>query len=74
MEYTPQEVAKLLANRPHQPHYVEWLLKQCIQRELAAERERCARLCEQQGAEWDSDAVQTLKNYAAHCATLIRQA
>lgn len=40
MEYTPQEVAKLLANRPHQPHYVEWLLEQCLKRELAAERER----------------------------------
>jgi len=33
MDYTPQEVAKLLANRPHQPHYVEWLVEQCLKRE-----------------------------------------
>ena len=39
---------------------------------IAEEREANALLCEQQGAEWDSDAVQTFKNYAEHCAALIR--
>ncbi|NUA26137.1 hypothetical protein [Cupriavidus basilensis] len=31
-----------------------------------------ARLCDEQAAEWDSDAVVSDKNYAAHCATPIR--
>ena len=40
--------------------------------EVAEERERCASICDAQGDEWDSDAVQTYKNYAAHCASAIR--
>lgn len=39
---------------------------------LRSERERCASICDIQAAEWDSDRVQTHKNYAAHCAALIR--
>ena len=38
----------------------------------AAEREACARVCDAEGREWDSDDVVTEKNYAAHCATAIR--
>ena len=38
MNYTPEEVAKLLANRPNQPHYIASLIAECV----AAERERCA--------------------------------
>jgi hypothetical protein len=38
----------------------------------AAEREACAKVCDAQGQEWDSDAVETYKNYAAYCATAIR--
>lgn len=34
--------------------------------------EAAARLCDEQAAEWDSDAVVSDKNYAAHCAALIR--
>lgn len=30
MNYTPEEVAKLLANRPNQPHYIESLIHRCI--------------------------------------------
>ncbi len=30
MNYTPREVAKLLANRIHQPHYIEGLIRRCI--------------------------------------------
>lgn len=35
-------------------------------------REQCAQVCAEQGSEWDSDAVVTEKNYAQHCADLIR--
>ena len=42
MHYTPDEVAKLLANRPNQPHYIASLIAECV----AAECERCARACE----------------------------
>lgn len=38
MKYTPDEVARLLANRPNQPHYVKALI----------EREACAHV-----AEWE---------------------
>ncbi len=40
---------------------------------VLAERERNALICDEQGQEWDSDAVQMLKNYAAHCAAAIRK-
>lgn len=30
MKYTPEEVAKLLANRPNQPHYIEAMIRHCI--------------------------------------------
>lgn len=39
---------------------------------VAAERAVCAAICDAEGAEWDSDAVVTEKNYAAHCANRIR--
>ena len=38
----------------------------------AAEREACAKVCDAEGSEWDSDDVVTEKNYAAHCAAAIR--
>ena len=38
----------------------------------AAEREACAKVCDAEGREWDSDSVVTEKNYAAHCAAAIR--
>lgn len=30
MRYTPEEAAKLLANRVNQPHYIEWVISMCI--------------------------------------------
>lgn len=30
MRYTPEEIGRLLANRPNQPHYIEWLVRQAI--------------------------------------------
>lgn len=38
----------------------------------AAERAACAKVCDAEGREWDSDDVVTEKNYAAHCAAAIR--
>lgn len=34
MQYTPKEVAAILANRPQQPHYVQWMIEQCMQSQL----------------------------------------
>jgi hypothetical protein len=40
MNYTPDEIAKLLANRPNQPHYVKALIGKCVRAALRDERER----------------------------------
>ena len=42
MKYTPDEIAKLLANRPNQPHYVKALITKCVKAAVLAEREACA--------------------------------
>ena len=46
MHYTPEEVAKLLANRPNQPHYIASLIAEC----LAGERARIAASLRRSGA------------------------
>ena len=46
MKYTPDEVSKLLANRPNQPHYVKALIGKCVKAAVLAEREACAQVCE----------------------------
>ena len=38
----------------------------------AAEREACAKACDAQATEWDSDNVQLYKNYAGACSEAIR--
>jgi len=45
---------------------------ECMWRSYQAATERVALICIGQGKEWDSDEVVTTKNYAAHCAELIR--
>lgn len=30
MRYTPEEAAKLLANRINQPHYIAFVIRKCI--------------------------------------------
>jgi hypothetical protein len=42
MKHTPKEIAELLKERPHQPHYIEWLVKKAIEEE----REACAKICD----------------------------
>ena len=46
MKYTPDEIAKLLANRPNQPHYVKALITKCVKAAVLAEREACAQICD----------------------------
>lgn len=63
MKYTPDEVAKLLANRPNQPHYVEALIGKCVKAAVLAEREACAKTC---------DGIYTPGDAAKHAAAAIR--
>lgn len=59
--FDPSSMTPILAN-----------LERLVDLAQAAEREACAKVCDAQGEEWDSDAVETYKNYAAYCATAIR--
>ena len=43
-----------------------------VQRAVLAEREACAKVCDAEGREWDSDDQISEKNYAAYCAAAIR--
>lgn len=40
MKYTPDEIAELLKDKPHQPHYIAAMVRKAVE----AERERCAKL------------------------------
>ena len=60
MKYTPDEVAKLLANRPNQPHYVKALIGKCVNAAVLAEREACAYV-----AEWEPCITHTPQRIAA---------
>lgn len=40
MKYTPEEIAELLKDKPHQPHYIAAMVRKAVE----AERERCAQL------------------------------
>ena len=51
MKYTPDEVAKLLANRPNQPHYVKALIEKCVKAAVLAELEACANEADRQAAD-----------------------
>ncbi|HET8686031.1 MAG TPA: hypothetical protein VFM18_05125 [Methanosarcina sp.] len=44
---------------------------ECVRKAVEEEREACAKICDSQASEWDSDAVQTYKNYAGFCASAI---
>ena len=69
MKYTPDEVAKLLANRPNQPHYVKALIEKCVKAAVLAEREACAQASEQQIDRWVDDRA---RYAASECAAAIR--
>ena len=42
MNYTPNEIAELLKDKPQQPHYIAAMVRKAVE----AEREMCANLCE----------------------------
>jgi hypothetical protein len=41
MNYTPEEIAELLKERPNQPHYIAGLVRRAVKAEREAEREAC---------------------------------
>lgn len=45
MKYTPDEIAELLKDKPHQPHYIAAMVRKAVE----SERERCALVCESFG-------------------------
>jgi len=49
MNYTPEEIAELLKERPNQPHYIAGLVRRAVE----AEREECAELCEEMARRHD---------------------
>jgi hypothetical protein len=57
MKYTPDEVAKLLANRPNQPHYVEALIGKCVKAAVLAEREACIDIVARYGGSVEIEAA-----------------
>ena len=70
MKYTPDEIAELLKDKPHQPHYIAAMVRKAVE----AERERCAALCDSlpesdpKGA-WFNDEMSA---GARECAAAIR--
>ena len=42
MKCTPDEIAELLKDKPHQPHYIAAMVRKAVE----AERERCASICD----------------------------
>ena len=61
MKYTPDEVAKLLANRPNQPHYVKALIGKCVNAAVLAEREACAKLEYEAGIHSKYDMAEAIR-------------
>ena len=47
MNYTADEVAELLKERPNQAHYIAWLVQKAVTEAVLAEREACAKACEE---------------------------
>ncbi len=45
MKYTPDEIAELLKDKPHQRHYIAAMVRKAVE----SERERCAQVCESFG-------------------------
>ena len=66
MNYTPEEAAQLLANRPNQPHYIASLIAECV----TAERERCAKVCEQYA--WLQEEGSPARSNFRNCAATMR--
>ena len=65
MKYTPDEIAELLKDKPHQPHYSAAMVRKAVE----AERERCAQVCESFGG---NGAGYIDDDWARMCAAAIR--
>ena len=52
MNYTPEEIAELLKERPNQPHYIIALIKKAVRQAVNDEREACAQVCDLEAATW----------------------
>lgn len=65
MKYTPDEIAELLKDKPHQPHYIAAMVRKAVE----TERERCAQVCESFGG---SDPRYIDADWARMCADAIR--
>lgn len=52
MKYTPEEIAELLKERPNQPHYIRALIKKAVNAAVLAEREECAKVCDEMAQYW----------------------
>ncbi len=65
MKYTPDEIAELLKDKPHQPHYIAAMVRKAVE----AERERCAQVCESFGG---NGAGYIDDDWARMCAAAIR--
>jgi hypothetical protein len=70
MKYTPEEIAELLKDKPHQPHYIAAMVRKAVE----SERERCATICDDlpvkdpEGAWFNDD----MSMAAYECAAAIR--
>lgn len=60
MKYTPDEIAELLKDKPHQPHYIAAMVRKAVE----AERERCAKLCDEIEAKAMADDKFSLSDIA----------
>lgn len=82
-EQAMREACDLLAERKHgnnarsPGHNARLILEHALAAPSAATaqmvREQCIKICLEEAEEWDSDNVQTLKNYAGHCANRISE-
>lgn len=44
--WTPEEAGRVMGNRVNQPHYVEWIVRKCIERTMAGRKGDLLALCE----------------------------
>ena len=70
MNYTPNEIAELLKDKPQHPHYIAAMVRKAVE----AEREMCANLCEQQrfGIDAFGSIDHHVRQAAEQCAAAIR--
>jgi hypothetical protein len=68
VDYTPEEIAELLKNRPNQPHYIAAMVRKAVE----AERNACAIACEVHAATVIEKNSGTPWSACHECAEAIR--